>query len=166
MNTAEKFILFRIKSKRWEHMKKGDKPIIVEEIYEAPLKKVWSALTNIEQMRQWYFGNIPDFKPEVGFETQFDVQSETRVFPHQWRVTEVLPPRMITYTWRFDGYQGDSFVVFELFEHKNATKLRLSVQILESFPEDIPEFTSESCIAGWNFFLKERLKEFLEKING
>ena len=54
-------------------MKKGDEPIIVEEIYQAPLEKVWSALTEIEQMKQWYFDNIPAFKPEVGFETKFDV---------------------------------------------------------------------------------------------
>ena len=144
-------------------MKKGDKPIIVEENYQVPIEQVWSALTDLEKMRQWYFGNIPAFKPEVGFNTQFNVQSEDRIFPHQWRVTEVNPPQMITYTWRFDGYQGDSFVVFELFKQKEATKLRLTVQILESFPQDIPEFTRESCIAGWNYFLKQRLKEFLEK---
>ena len=144
-------------------MKKGDEPIIVEEIYQVPLEKVWSALTDIEEMKQWYFDNIPAFRPEVGFETQFDVKSEDRVFPHQWRVTEVLPPQMITYTWKFDGYEGDSFVSFELFDQKEATKLKLTVQILESFPQDIPEFTRESCIAGWSFFLKERLKEFLEK---
>ena len=143
-------------------MKKGDEPIIVEDIYQAPIEKVWRALTDIQQMRQWYFGNIPAFKPDVGFETQFDVQSEDRVFPHQWRVTKVTPLQMITYNWKFEGYPGDSYVVFELFKQQNATKLKLTVQIMESFPQDIPEFTRESCITGWNFFLKERLKEFLE----
>ncbi len=42
-------------------------------------------------MRKWYFENIPAFKPEVGFETQFNVQSEERNFLHKWKVTEVQP---------------------------------------------------------------------------
>ncbi len=35
--------------------------IIVEELYQAPLEKVWHALTDKDQMKQWYF-DIPDFR--------------------------------------------------------------------------------------------------------
>ena len=114
-------------------------------------------------MRQWYFENIPSFKPEVGFETQFNVKSQNRDFLHMWKVTEVVPIKKITYNWRFEDYPGDSSVTFELSRQNDFTMLKLTVDVQESFPEDIPEFTRESCIAGWEFFIKERLKEHLEK---
>jgi hypothetical protein len=34
---------------------------------------------------------------------------------------------------------------------------------LQSFPGHIPEFKRESCLAGWQYFIRERLKKFLEK---
>jgi uncharacterized protein YndB with AHSA1/START domain len=144
-------------------MKKNDEPIIVEQVFSAPIETVWTAITDIDHMRQWYFENIPAFKAEVGFETQFDVQSGERIFPHRWKITEVMPLKKRVYNWNFDGYPGDSFVVFELFKQNELTKLRLTLRVVETFPQDIPEFLRESCIGGWNFFLKERLKEFLEK---
>jgi len=144
-------------------MKKGDEPIIVEEIFETSISAVWSSITDIDQMRQWYFGNIPAFKPEVGFETRFNVQSQDRTFVHMWRITEVVPLKKIKHNWRYDNYPGDSFVTFELFQEDTSTKLVLTCDIVESFPDNIPEFTRESCYAGWKYFINERLKDYLEK---
>ena len=144
-------------------MRKNDEPIIVEQTYNTSIDTVWNSITEINQMRQWYFKNIPSFKPEVGFETQFNVQNQDRNFLHMWKVTEVVPLKMITYNWKYEGYPGDSFVVFELFKQNNLTKLRLTHQVQERFPEDIPEFSRESCVEGWTFFIRKSLKEFLEK---
>ena len=143
-------------------MRKNDKPIIVEQTFNTSIDTVWNSITEIDLMRQWYFENIPSFKPEVGFETQFNVKSQDRNFLHMWNVTEVVPMKKITYNWKYEGYPGDSVVVFELFKQNNSTKLRLTHQVLESFPEDIPEFSRESGIEGWTFFIKKSLKEFLE----
>ncbi|NIT55346.1 MAG: SRPBCC domain-containing protein [Aliifodinibius sp.] len=144
-------------------MKKHDQPIIVEQSFNAPIERVWNAITDVAQMRQWYFDNIPAFKPEVGFETQFDVQTEQRIFRHIWKVTEVVPQKLISYTWKYEGYPGDSQVMFELFKGNQSTKLRLTHQIKESFPQDIPEFSRESGIEGWKYFIQNSLKEFLDK---
>ncbi|UCG53344.1 MAG: SRPBCC domain-containing protein [Candidatus Latescibacterota bacterium] len=144
-------------------MRTDDGPIIVEQTFNRSIDTVWNSITEIDQMRRWFFENIPSFKPEVGFETQFNVRSQGRDFLHVWKVTEVVPLKMIKYDWRYDGYPGDSYVVFELFEQNNQTKLKMTHQVKESFPEDIPEFSRESCIEGWTFFVKKRLKEFLEK---
>ena len=144
-------------------MRKNDEPIIIEQTFHRSIETVWNAITVIEQMRQWYFENIPSFEPEVGFETQFNVQSQDRNFLHVWKVTEVVPLKMITYNWKYKGYPGDSYVMFELFKQNNLTKLRLTHQVQESFPEDIPEFARESGVEGWTFFISKRLKEFLEK---
>jgi uncharacterized protein YndB with AHSA1/START domain len=101
------------------------------------------------------------FKPEEGFETQFNIRSETRIFLHKWKVTKVIPPKKIKYEWTFEGYTGRSTTLFELFGQDNSTKLILTVEVLEDFPDDIPEFKRESCIGGWNYFINNRLKEYL-----
>jgi len=143
-------------------MKVDDEPVIVEETFGATIDTVWKSITEVDLMRQWYFENIPEFKPEVGFETQFNVKSQGRDFLHKWTVTEVVPMGRMTYNWKFDGYPGDSFVVFELSELDGSTMLRLTCVVKESFPENIPEFSRESCVAGWKYFIAQRLREFLE----
>lgn len=40
-------------------------PIIVEQKVNAPAQKVWKALTDIDEMKIWYF-DIPDFIPKPG----------------------------------------------------------------------------------------------------
>jgi uncharacterized protein YndB with AHSA1/START domain len=144
-------------------MKATDPPVVVEQTFEAPIDKVWKALTEIDQMRQWYFENIPEFKAEVGFETQFVVSNEGRDFPHMWRITAVEPGRTIAYDWKFDGYPGNGLVVFELSQQGSVTTLTLTQTVRETFPDEIPEFRRENCIAGWDYFLKDRLKKFLEQ---
>jgi uncharacterized protein YndB with AHSA1/START domain len=114
-------------------------------------------------MRSWFFENIPAFKPEVGFETGFDVQSQRRNFHHLWRVTEVIPNRKLTYQWKYREYPGDSFVTFELSTEDGKTKLTLTALVVEDFPDDIPEFRRESCLAGWTYFIQDRLKTFLDR---
>ncbi len=143
-------------------MKKNDEPIIVEQTFNMTVEAVWNSITDIDLMRKWYFENIPSFIPEVGFETQFNVESQGRNFLHIWKVTEVVPLKKITYNWKYEEYSGDSFVEFELSSQNNITKLKLTHNIRENFPEDIPEFSRESCIEGWNFFIRKRLKEYLE----
>lgn len=143
-------------------MRKDDDPVIIEQSFNVDIQTVWNSITRIELMRKWYFENIPAFRPEVGFETQFNVVSEDRNFLHLWKVTEVVPGKKISYNWKYDNYQGDSFVVFELSEQFNMTKLKLTHQVLENFPDSIPEFSRESCIGGWIYFIKNRLKEYLK----
>ena len=143
-------------------MKKNDDPVIVEQTFHASIDAVWKAITEIDQMRRWFFDNIPSFKPEVGFETQYNVRSEDRNFLHLWKVTEVVPGRKVVYNWKFADHPGDSFVEFELLEQEDATLLRLTARVTESFPDDIPEFRRENCIAGWEYFIQQSLKSFLD----
>ena len=138
-------------------------PIIVEQTYNVPLGVVWKAITDKQQMPQWFFNTMSDFKPEVGFETQFDVECEGRTFPHQWKVTEVVPETRIVYDWRYEGFPGESSVTWELSETPDGTKLTLSHRGQETFAGDDPMFTREAGEAGWRYFLHESLKGFLER---
>lgn len=138
-------------------------PIIVEQSYNTSFNKVWDAITKVDMMRQWFFEDIESFKPEVGFETQFNVKAKSRDFLHIWKIIEVIPIKKIVYDWKYGGISGEGVVIFELLEQGNQTMLRLTNKGLESFPKDIPEFKRESCIEGWNYFIKNRLKEFLDR---
>ena len=115
-------------------------PIIVTQLLKAPIKTVWKAITDLEQMRQWYFPNIPDFRPEIGFETRFLVQNEGRDFTHIWEIKEVIPQKMIGYSWNFEEYSGEGYSTFELIEKSDVTELTLKSYVIEAFPADIPEF--------------------------
>lgn len=144
-------------------MKANDGPVIVEQTFSAPIDTVWKSITEIDLMRQWYFENIPSFKAEVGFKTKFNVESGGRNFLHIWEVTEVIPMQKITYNWKYDNYPGDSYLTMELSQQENSTMLKLTASVTEDFPDDVPEFKRENCIAGWDYFIKQRLKEYLEK---
>jgi uncharacterized protein YndB with AHSA1/START domain len=138
-------------------------PIVVEQAFGASIERVWKAITDPEQMRQWYFESIEEFRPEPGFETRFNVRNEGRDYPHLWRVTEVIPNRRIAYEWQYPGFPGDSAVVWELAETGSGTRLRLTHSGVETFPQEDPAFSRESCQAGWQYFLGNRLKAFIDK---
>jgi uncharacterized protein YndB with AHSA1/START domain len=142
-------------------MKQSDPPVIVEQVFDLPVETVWKAITEREQMVQWFFDNIPDFKAKVGFETQFKIHNEGRDFLHLWRITEVNPNRKITYRWSYDQYDGEALVTFELVPDGATTRLRLTNIVLADFDDTIPEFKRESCVAGWEYFIKQRLKNYL-----
>ena len=42
--------------------------IILERTFDAPVERVWSALTDVNEMAQWYF-DINEFQPEIGCES-------------------------------------------------------------------------------------------------
>lgn len=144
-------------------MKNPEPPIIVEQHFSTGIYTVWQAITQPGQMRQWFFENMEDFSPQVGFETQFNVETPGGDFLHLWKITEVEPMRKIVYDWRYGGYPGDSSVTFELFEAKGGTTLRLTHEGIESFPQEVPEFSRESCAGGWHYFIQERLPAFVER---
>ena len=144
-------------------MKVNEPPVVVEQDFDVPIGLLWQANTDINEMRQWYFEIIPDFKPEVGFETQFTIENEGRNFLHTWKVTEANAPRKIVYDWSFEGYEGKLYTVFELSELNEKTRLTLNCIVREDFPDGIPEFERESCLGGWNYFIKESLKSYINK---
>lgn len=141
-------------------MKTSEETVVVEADIDAPVASLWQALTDPQQMRQWYFDNIPDFKPEVGFRTEFMVDAGERQFMHQWQVTEVEHQAKLAYRWTFDSYPGSSQSVFELSGDDSRSHLRISIPVEEDFPDDIPEFKRESCLGGWQYMIAQ-IQNFL-----
>ncbi|HTJ48302.1 MAG TPA: SRPBCC domain-containing protein [Cyclobacteriaceae bacterium] len=139
-----------------------DSPLVIENSYPVPIAKVWKALTDKNQMKLWYF-DLPEFKPEVGLEFQFyGGKDENNQYLHKCKITEVIINKKITYSWLYDGYEGKSFVTFELFEEGNKTRLKLTHTGLETLPNN-PDFAKERFAEGWTYITGTSLKEFLEK---
>ena len=135
-------------------------PVIVEQTYNAPVTRVWEAITDANQMREWYF-DLPDFKPEVGFEFQFTGGTEIKQYLHLCKVTEVIPERKLSHRWRYDGYEGNSEVTWELFPEDDGTRVKLTHSGLNTFPP-IADFAASNFNMGWNEILGKNLKNFVE----
>lgn len=141
----------------------SQQPFVIERTYNAPLAKVWDAITNENQMREWYF-DISGFKPEVGFEFEFSGgEKGGEQYRHLCKVTAVQPLKKLAYTWRYDGYPGNSEVTFELFDEGDQTRVKLTHTGLESFAANGKMFQPESFAAGWTAIIGKNLKEFTEK---
>jgi uncharacterized protein YndB with AHSA1/START domain len=143
---------------------KDTRPVLIERILNAPAEKVWDALTKSDQMKQWYF-DIPGFKPEIGFEFQFTGEGKTgEKFLHLCRITEVIKYERLKHSWSYAGYDGESFVTFELFEEEGKTRLKLTHEGLETFPVTATDdFAKANFEEGWTYITGVSLKEFLEK---
>src|SRR5882762_2242014 len=141
-----------------------NEPVIIERVYNAPVNRVWGAITDLEKMRKWYFPTLVEFEPEVGFETMFDVPHNGKVFPHIWKVIEVVLNKKISYEWKFGGYPGNSVVSFELFEDDGKTKIILTHSKLETFRGDLnPDLEAKNFVQGWTHFIGTALKEYVEQ---
>jgi uncharacterized protein YndB with AHSA1/START domain len=137
---------------------------VIERTYQAPIETVWNAITNKDEMKHWYF-NFQEFKPEVGFEFQFQGgPSEDRQYLHLCEITEVIAGKKLAYSWRYEGYEGNTLVTFELYPEGNQTRLKLTHDGLETFPSDNPDLAKESFAEGWTWIIGTSLKQYLEEI--
>ena len=135
--------------------------VIVERTLNAPVTRVWNALTDVDQMREWYF-DLKEFKPEVGFQFEFVVEHEGTIYHHLCRVTEVIAQKKIAYTWRYKGEPGDSLVTIELFAEGDNTRLKLTHTGIETFPK-ILAYARKNFEQGWTAIIGTELKQFVEQ---
>jgi uncharacterized protein YndB with AHSA1/START domain len=140
----------------------NNEPLVIERILNAPVSKVWEAITDKNVIRQFGF-DIADFKPEVGFEFRFEATKQDIVFPHVCVVKEVVPGKKLSYSWRYDGYAGDSLVSWELFPEGEKTKIRLTHEGLETIEVNGPDFAKSNFNMGWTEIIGTILKNIVEK---
>jgi uncharacterized protein YndB with AHSA1/START domain len=134
-------------------------PLVIERTVNAPVEKVWEAITDKEQMKQWYF-DLAEFKPETGFEFSFVGGTEEKSYVHLCKVMEVAPQRKLQHSWLYEGFEGASFVTWELFPEGDRTRIKLTHKGLESFPPN-PDFARTNFEAGWAEIIGKNLADFL-----
>lgn len=137
--------------------------LIFERLLNAPVAKVWKALTDGNEMKKWYF-DLPGFKAEVGYRFEFKGgPAPDRQYQHLCEVTEVIPQQKLTYSWRYEGYEGNSFVTFQLFAQGSKTRLVLSHQGLETFPASNADFGAHNFVKGWTHIVHTSLRKYVEQ---
>jgi uncharacterized protein YndB with AHSA1/START domain len=135
------------------------KPLVIERTFDAPVAKVWKVLTDKKEIKQWSF-EVKEFKAEVGFEFQLYAEKDGVKYIHHCKITGVIPRKKLAYSWRYEGYEGDSLVTFELWAEGGRTRLKLTHEGLDSFPK-IPDFARENFMAGWTH-ITGALQKFVE----
>lgn len=139
-----------------------NQPFVIERVINAPIARVWNAITDKEKMKQWYF-DIPAFNSSVGSEFSFiGTDPEGTQWVHLCKVTESIPNKKFCHTWRYEGHEGESKVCWELFEEEDKTRVKLTHSGLETFPP-LKAFAKENFEAGWNYIVGTSLPEFLAK---
>ena len=140
-------------------------PVVLERTFNAPISKVWKAITDKNEMKKWYF-DLAEFKAEPGFEFQFYGQGrEGEKYLHLCKIIEVIKDKKISYSWRYDNYEGNSVVTFELSEEGNKTRLKLTHKGVGSFKQNGPDFAVASFTQGWTELIGTLLKKYVEKAN-
>jgi len=136
-------------------------PFVIERTFNAPVDKVWQAITDKNKMKDWYF-DIEEFEPEPGFEFKFYGGSDAVQYTHLCKITAVIPGKLLSYRWKYEGMEGESFVTFELNDDNGKTKIKVTHAGIETFPSH-PDFKRSSFEQGWNFIICKSLPEYLEK---
>lgn len=137
-------------------------PFTIERTLNASVDRVWKALTDKDQMKEWYF-DLSEFKATPGFEFHFNGGSDDKVYVHNCKIVEVVEGKRLSYSWAYQGYEGNSLVTFELFKEGEKTRLKLTHEGLETFPQNNPAFARDSFAQGWTHIIGTSLPAFLEK---
>ena len=138
-------------------------PIVVENIIDAPVSQVWNAITNKDEMKQWYF-DIAEFELKKGFRFMFYGGDENKQYAHFCEIKEVIPEKKLSYTWSYENVPVETLVTFELSqEGPGKTKVKLTHSGVENFPADMPEYAKENFIGGWNHIIGKALPGYFEK---
>jgi uncharacterized protein YndB with AHSA1/START domain len=137
----------------------SNEPFVIERTFDAPADLVWKAITEKDRMKEWFF-TIEDFVLEPGCEFHFSVEHQGMTYDHRCKVTEVIPGTKLAFTWRYEGYEGDSLVTFELFPEGEKTLLRLTHEGLGTFPK-LPSFARGNFTNGWTMLIGTSLRDYL-----
>lgn len=136
-------------------------PFEIERTYNAPADLVWKAITQKELMKQWYF-DLKEFKAEVGFVFEFYGGPPEKQYLHRCKILEVILGKKLKHTWEYVGYEGMSYVTFELFPEGKNTRVKLTHEGLETFPASNPDLVQSNFVAGWTELIGTLLKNFVE----
>lgn len=138
-------------------------PIIAEYIVNAPVEKVWKALTNKNEMKSWYF-EIPDFELAEGKKFNFYEPGDARKYHHQCEILEIVYNQKLKYSWAYPEFSNEKTVVtWEISTEDNGTLIKLTHEGIENFQDLGESFSRNSFIEGWNGIIGKSLKAYLEK---
>ena len=127
----------------------NNQSIVKEVSINAPVARVWKAITTKEEMKQWCF-DIKDFEPVVGYEFRFSGGKDGESFVHICVVKEVIEHKKLSYSWSYESMPDIvTLVTIELFEESSKlTRVKLTHEGVDKFPQD-KNFARGNFESGW-----------------
>lgn len=128
----------------------------------APLDKVWNAITNKEQMKNWYF-DVPDFEPKIGNNFSFYGGDENEEYHHFCEIVDLIPNEKLKHSWTYPEISKEKTLVkWELKPENEGTIVTLTHKGLEAFEHLGENFKIHSFRKGWEDIVGKSLKDFVE----
>jgi uncharacterized protein YndB with AHSA1/START domain len=128
-------------------------------IYNAPIEKVWEAVSTSEGIATWFMPN--DFQPIVG--QKFYLQSPFG--PSSCEVLSFDPPHTLSFAWDEDGW----VVTFELKEVSGKTEFTLIHDGWKRPDDVVPKSNQKhsdirkTMGEGWDVLVEANLRKVVEK---
>lgn len=138
----------------------SNQPVVKEVLLDATPARVWKALTDREELKQWSF-EMDKFEPVEGFEFTFYGEKSDVKFLHNCKVLEVIKEKKMKWLWSYEGVPGDTYVTFELFPEGQQTRLKVTHEGLEKLPQD-DTYAKSNFEAGWNDLIGSLIKKHVE----
>lgn len=136
--------------------------VIIQHKVNAPLEKVWEAITNKEALKEWY-QDIPDFSPKMHTEFSFYSHNGSNEHHHHCEVLEVIPHEKLKYSLTYPEITKErTLLKWELAKEGDATIVTLTHKGLENLEHLGNEFSFEKFENKWQKVLGNDLKEYVE----
>lgn len=137
--------------------------ISLEKTLNAPIELVWKAITDKEQLKQWYFDFSDGWKLEIGSVFEWTGgEPNGKQWLHRGKMIEIIEGKKIKHSWEYPGYSGMSTVTWELVSI-DAKTTKLLFSHVFNIPFDVKEdaFKTENFVTGWNHIINTGLPEYL-----
>ena len=140
-------------------MDKIEKKVIIN----APVSKVWKALVDPNELKEWMLMSTT-FEPVAGKEFTFKAEGmENWDGYFHCKVIEIETNKKIVYTWNAQMLKGETVVTILVKELDGKTELKLIHTGWENLSEDIRKQMIESHSKGWDERFVEKLKTVAEE---
>lgn len=138
-------------------------PVVVTEVYNAPIDKVWAALTDKDAMKNWYF-DIPNFLLRKGAVFDFFEPGDNKKYYHRCQILDFELNKFLHYTWTHPNHsKGSSDLLWTLEDLGATTKLSIQHKGLENLADAGKDFQKSNYEEGWKTILGKSLKKYLEE---
>ncbi len=139
-------------------------PIIVKQSFNSPINKVWEVLSEESHLKKWYF-NVENYHFEIGSEYSFYESADTKQFLHKCRFLNIIPHKLIEYTWTYPSHsKGSSVVKWEIQEKNGKTEVTISHSGTENFADGGEMFVRSNFEMGWTSIVQTLLRNYLYDI--
>ena len=140
-------------------MEKIEKKVTIN----APASKVWKALTEKDELKEWVM--MPTtFEPVAGKEFTFKTEPMENWDGYIYcKVVEVEVNKKLVYTWNAEFINAETLVTILISEKGGITEVTLIHTGWEKIPADSRQQRIDAHNKGWDLRFVKNLKEVAEK---